>query len=159
VAGPQWKHWGRRARRYSWQVDRRTREAFGVRTCAPQPQKSANGTKRRFWGLDNPARGTLQLLEEFICDHPISRGPLGPLHYSNGGPLGPLHLPIEGPLGSPRFAFEGRFRPLRAILPVSGPPISTLFGGGHLPHFLPPCSLICGYNANQFRLIFIRLEI
>jgi hypothetical protein len=40
--------------------------------------------------------------------------------------LGLLHPPIEGPLGPPGFAFEGRFWPLRAILPVSGPLISTL---------------------------------
>jgi hypothetical protein len=34
---------------------------------------------------------------------------------------------IEGPLSLSGFVFEGRFWPLRVILPVSGPPISTLF--------------------------------
>jgi hypothetical protein len=52
--------WGRRARRCFWQVDLRTREVSGVRTCAPQPQTD----QMTFSGVRQP-RGGLQLSQEF----------------------------------------------------------------------------------------------
>jgi hypothetical protein len=75
---PPRKHsWGRRARRQSWQVDRRTREVFGVRTCSHRPQKIAKVTKRHFWGLDNPARGPCNFLRNLyvttLCEG-LARG-------------------------------------------------------------------------------------